>query len=191
MTAGFARVAFGALTIAGTACGPPSPPPEPVITLEPVPLPTLPPAPAAVASGDEPPPAPERRTLPIGDAARPFAQYLNALHNRVHPKFADEFLESLAQLPIGDPLNGDLTVRLEIVVSGADGNLVRIGVVKTSGVTAFDAGALGAVHEAAPFGPAPEAVRSFDGNVYIHWDLHRDPMLACSTRDATPMLLAE
>jgi hypothetical protein len=64
-----------------------------------------------------------------------------------------------------------------------------MGVVKTSGITAFDIAALDSVHRAQPFGPAPGAIVSPDGNVYLHWEFHRDEVFACSTMNARPFLL--
>ncbi len=37
----------------------------------------------------------------------------------------------------------------------------------------------------------PEAFVSPDGNVYLHWEFHRDPYDACTTRNARPFLLKE
>jgi hypothetical protein len=64
-----------------------------------------------------------------------------------------------------------------------------MGVVSTSGVTAFDIAALDAVDRAQPFGPAPSAIISPDGNVYLHWEFHRDEF-ACSTAGASPFILS-
>lgn len=125
----------------------------------------------------------------LNTAAVPFASYLNTIHNRIHPIFADSFLGSLESLPKNSPLNDPkLITRLEIVV-GRDGRLVKMGVVKTSGITAFDVAALDSVHRAQPFGPAPGAIVSPDGNVYLHWEFHRDEVFACSTMNARPFLL--
>ena len=41
----------------------------------------------------------------LNTAAVPFASYLNAIHNRIHPIFADTFLGSLDNLPQTHPLN--------------------------------------------------------------------------------------
>jgi TonB family protein len=79
--------------------------------------------------------------------------------------------------------------RLEIVVT-KDGHLVKMGVIKTSGITAFDIAALDSVNRAQPFGPAPGAIVSPDGNVYLHWEFHRDEVYACSTMNARPFLLS-
>jgi len=125
------------------------------------------------------------------NAARvPFATYLNTIHNRIHPIFADSFLGSLDGLPGSHPLaNPRLVTHLEIVVGPKDGQIVKMGVVKASGVTAFDVAALDSVKRASPFGPAPSAIVSTDGNVYLHWEFHRDEVFACSTMNARPFLL--
>jgi TonB family protein len=125
----------------------------------------------------------------LNTAAVPFATYLNGMHNRIHPLFADSFLGSLDALPHDNPMNDKkIYTRLEIVVT-KDGHLVRMGVVKTSGITAFDIAALDAVQRASPFGPAPSAIVSPDGRVYLHWEFHRDEVFACSTMNARPFML--
>ena len=125
----------------------------------------------------------------LNTAAVPFASYLNGMHNRIHPIFADSFLESLDGLPANHPMNDQhLVTRLEIVLT-KEGHLKRMGIVKTSGITAFDIAALDAVDRAQPFGPAPGAIVSPDGNVYLHWEFHRDEVYACSTMGARPYIL--
>lgn len=125
----------------------------------------------------------------LNTAAVPFASYLNGMHNRIHPIFADAFLESLDTLPQGHPLNDShLVTRLEIVLT-KEGHLKKMGIVKTSGITAFDIAALDSVDRAQPFGPAPGAIVSPDGNVYLHWEFHRDEVYACSTIGARPFIL--
>jgi hypothetical protein len=125
----------------------------------------------------------------LNTAAVPFGTYLNLMHNRIHPIFADSFLESLDSLPRTNPINDQkLITALEIVLT-KDGALKRMGVVKTSGITAFDIAALDSVNRAAPFGPAPGAIVSPDGNVYLHWEFHRDEVFACSTMNARPYIL--
>jgi TonB family protein len=125
----------------------------------------------------------------LNTAAVPFASYLNAMHNRIHPIFADSFLASLDSLPATNPLNDPkLVTRLEIVLT-RDGHITKMGIVKTSGVTAFDIAALDSVQRASPFGPAPNAIVSTDGAVYLHWEFHRDEVYACSTMNARPFML--
>src|SRR4029079_11095266 len=104
----------------------------------------------------------------------PFATYINAIHNRLHPIFAEEFLESLDGLPKSHALNQDLITHVEIVLAKDTGRIVRIGITKASGVTAFDVVALSSVSRAQPYGKAPDAIISPDGNVYLHWEFHRD-----------------
>lgn len=126
----------------------------------------------------------------LNAAAVPFATYLNTIHNRIHPIFADSFLSSLDNLPQNHPMNDPkVNTRLEIVVSPKEGRIVKLGVVKTSGITAFDVAALDSVNRAQPFGPAPSAIVSADGNVYLHWEFHRDEVFACSTMHARPFML--
>jgi TonB family protein len=125
----------------------------------------------------------------LNTAAVPFASYLNGMHNRIHPIFADSFLESLDGLPPNHPMNDQhLVTRLEIVLT-KEGHLRKMGIVKTSGLTAFDIAALDAIDRAQPFGPAPGAIVSPDGNVYLHWEFHRDEVYACSTQGARPFIL--
>ncbi|CAN5564404.1 hypothetical protein BH09MYX1_BH09MYX1_21280 [soil metagenome] len=125
----------------------------------------------------------------LNTAAIPFASYLNGMHNRIHPIFADSFLGSLDSLPPGNPLNDPkLVTRLEIVLT-RDGHIIKMGIVKTSGVTAFDIAALDSVQRASPFGTAPTAIVSTDGAVYLHWEFHRDEVYACSTMNASPFML--
>jgi hypothetical protein len=134
-------------------------------------------------------------TVRIGDATAlnaarvPFATYLNAVHNRIHPIFAESFLPSLDRLPGSSPLNNmDIHTELEIAISQDDGHIVRMGVTKTSGVTAFDLGALESVQRASPFGAPPKSIVSWDGNVYLHWEFWRNPYYACSTYFARPLI---
>jgi TonB family protein len=82
-----------------------------------------------------------------------------------------------------------ITTNVEIVLDRDEGRIQRIGVTKTSGVTAFDVAALEAVHRAQPFGTPPTEIISPDGNVYFHWEFHRNREEACSTYFARPFIL--
>lgn len=125
----------------------------------------------------------------LNTAAVPFASYLNQIHSRIHPIFADQFLSSLDSLPSSHPMNDPtLITTLEIVVDREEGRLVRRGVTRTSGVTMFDISAIASVDKAAPFGTPPQSIVSPDGNVYLHWEFRRDNM-ACSTLYAHPYIL--
>jgi hypothetical protein len=126
----------------------------------------------------------------LNTARVPFASYLNQIHNRLHPVFADGFLSSLDDLPSSHPMNQmGMSTNIEIVLDEEEGRIQRMGVTKTSGVTAFDIAALESVHKAQPFGTPPRAIVSPDGNVYLHWEFHRDPNNACSTYYARPFIL--
>jgi hypothetical protein len=126
----------------------------------------------------------------LNTARVPFATYLNTIHNRIHPIFADSFLASLDSLPGSHPMNRpDMSTNLEIVLDREEGRVVRMGVTKTSGVTAFDIAALESVQRASPFGTPPREIVSPDGNVYFHWEFWRNPYYACSTYFARPYIL--
>jgi hypothetical protein len=126
----------------------------------------------------------------LNTARVPFAGYLNQVHNRLHPIFADSFLASLDSLPGSHPMNrADIKTHLEIVLNQEDGKVVRMGVTHTSGVTAFDIAALESVMRASPFGAPPTEIVSPDGRVYFHWEFYRNPDYACSTYFAHPFIL--
>jgi TonB family protein len=129
------------------------------------------------------------RLLPIGPVALPFAKFVNGMHARLHSVFADRFLESLEGLPATHPMSDpELYARLEIAIDN-QGRVVKLGVVRTSGLPAFDMAALESVDRAQPFDRPPSEVLSADGNVYVHWIFYRDPVCACSTLGARPYLL--
>ncbi|KYF61038.1 hypothetical protein BE11_23415 [Sorangium cellulosum] len=119
----------------------------------------------------------------------PFALYINAVHERLHPIYEEELTAARKATPElrGGP---DVAVQLEIVVNQADGRLARLGVVASSGSVVFDVVALEAVLRAAPFDAPPSLLASPGGKVYLHWVFHTDPHEACSTRNARPFLLA-
>ncbi|MBM4363912.1 MAG: energy transducer TonB, partial [Deltaproteobacteria bacterium] len=126
----------------------------------------------------------------LNTARVPFAAYLNQIHNRLHPIFADSFLASLDELPATHPLNRqDMRTNLEIVVDRDAGRIVKMGITRSSGATTFDVAALEAVQNASPFGRPPPSIVSPDGNVYLHWEFYRNPYYACSTYFAHPYLL--
>jgi hypothetical protein len=125
----------------------------------------------------------------LNTAASPFASYLNQVHSRIHPIFADGFLASLDSLPASNPMNRpEMYTAIEIVLDREQGRIQRMGVTRTSGVTAFDISALESVSRAQPFGAPPGAIVSPDGNVYFHWEFHRG-VEACGTANAHPFML--
>jgi TonB family protein len=126
----------------------------------------------------------------LNTARAPFANYLVQIHNRIHPIFAETFLDSLDSLPNTHPLNRpEITTNIEIVLDREEGRIERMGITKTSGVTAFDVAALESVHRAQPFGAPPREIVSPDGSVYFHWEFHRNRDEACSTYFARPFIL--
>jgi hypothetical protein len=127
---------------------------------------------------------------PLRPVAVAFATYLNAIHAPIHREFSDKGLAQLEALPPNHPLaNPRLVARLELVLDGATGAIVKVGVVKPSGLTAFDVLAVDSVMQAGPYGEAPAEIRSTDGNVYVHWEFGRDPTFGCSTVHVRPFLL--
>lgn len=124
----------------------------------------------------------------LNTAASPFAAYIHAMHLRIHKFFADSFLDSLENLPPTHPLsNPKVFARLEIVLN-KEGQISKLGIVKTSGITSYDIAVLDAVQRASPFGPVPSAIVSGDGKAYVHWEFHRDES-ACTTAHARPFIL--
>jgi hypothetical protein len=124
--------------------------------------------------------------LTLSRATEAFAPYVSAIHTLLHPVFAEGFLVELAKIPDSDPVSAPkLSTLIELVLSGETGAVVAVGVLRSSGVTAFDVGVLRSILSAGPYGRAPGAVVSSDGNVYLHWEIHRDPEVACSTRLAS------
>jgi TonB family protein len=125
----------------------------------------------------------------IGEAAVPFAHYAVAMHKRIHPIFTDQFLSSLDQLPPTNPMNDmRIATTLEIVLN-RDGTVDKVGILRSSGVTAFDIAAIDSVQRAQPFGNAPDAIVSFDDRVHARWEFHRDPVIGCSTVNTWPIML--
>lgn len=93
----------------------------------------------------------------------------------------------LDSAPIRHPLS-DQTLRLkvELQIEGGTGQLLSANVLQASEFEPFDVGSLEAIERASPFGPAPAEIIDAEGNVYMHWELHRRPAYACSTYFVTP-----
>jgi hypothetical protein len=127
--------------------------------------------------------------LPLGESKKDFASYLNDVHSRIHPIFADQFLASLERLSKSDPLNGRLAAEVANVVDGRSGKLEYAVVTRSSDVTAFDEGARESVVRAFPTPVPPASLWSSDGRVYFTWDFHRGEE-ACGTWNARPHKLS-
>ncbi|HVJ89454.1 MAG TPA: TonB family protein [Labilithrix sp.] len=120
---------------------------------------------------------------------RHWAAFLIAVHDRLHPVFADTYLASLCALGPRNALNAPaLRTKLEIAVL-ADGSIDEIGVVQASGQPTFDVAAVESFERIAPL-PRPDAsMFSVDGRVHLHWQFSRDETRGCSTIDAWPLSL--
>ncbi len=123
----------------------------------------------------------------LNAAASPFADYLAAVHRRIHVEYAEKFVGRLPSYSTSPYADRTLRVTLEIAIE-PDGSVGRIAVVRSSGLMAFDYGAYAAVMRAQPFPRPPRAIRSADGRVYFHWGFYRNPRL-CGTFNARPFLL--
>lgn len=122
--------------------------------------------------------------------AHPFAVYVARMHRRIHAVWGFGFLRELDRRPDSDPMNNEsLYVELELAIN-PDGSLEKFGVVKTSGVTAFDVAALHTVYELAPFDVTPRAIRSKDNRVHLRWGFARD-WRACGTFNTQTYILTE
>ena len=127
--------------------------------------------------------------IALNTARQAFAEYLIGMHKRIHPIFTDSFLSSLDHLPATQPMNDPrLSTELEIILNQETGGIARMGVTKSSGLTAFDVAVLASVKRAAPFGAPPREIQSPDGKVYVHWVFHRSSA-ACSTFNVRPFML--
>jgi len=123
----------------------------------------------------------------LNAAASPFANYLAAVHRRIHRQYADRFLASLPSWG-GDPhADRTLMTKLEIILN-QDGTVHRVGVVRTSGLITFDFGAYKAVLRGQPYPRPPSSILSGDGRVYFHWGFYRNER-QCGTFNAQPYVL--
>lgn len=104
-----------------------------------------------------------------------YAGYISHVHRRIHALWAHGYLMSLdLRFDLTDPQsNRTLETVLEIVVD-ASGDIARVNIVRTSGVTAYDGEAVSIVHQIGPLRAPPAAILSDNGNAYIHWTFWRD-----------------
>jgi TonB family protein len=111
-------------------------------------------------------------TPPEGLAGNP---WLEAVHERFYVKWSEGFLEqSRMFLPPTHPLNDrQLAVTLELTV-GADGTLLVLTPITSSGNADFDAAAKQVISDSAPFPAPPAELQRDDGNFYVTWLFARD-----------------
>ena len=116
----------------------------------------------------------------LNTRAAPFAQFIARMHRQIHERWAFGFLTDMETSFRESPMNDlKLVAKLEIVLDG-EGNVDKIAMVRTSGITGFDAAAISSVYAAAPFPTPPTAILSGNGKVYLHWKFHRNGD-ACGT----------
>src|SRR5208283_6117410 len=88
----------------------------------------------------------------------PFARYMVAIHERLHPIFTEDLKVAHEAYP--EILTADLIATVEIVLAQEDGRPVLMGIVKPSGSAIFDDVALAAMRRASPFGAPPPSIVS-------------------------------
>jgi len=116
----------------------------------------------------------------LNTRAAPFAQFITRMHRKIHELWAFGFMTGLDSKPGDLPLNNPaLVAKLEIVLDG-QGNVDRVAVVRSSGLTIYDSAAIDVVYSAAPYPTPPPTILSGNGKVYIHWTFHRNEE-ACGT----------
>jgi TonB family protein len=116
----------------------------------------------------------------LNTRAAPFAQFITRMHRKIHELWAFGFMTGLDSKPGDLPLNNPaLVAKLEIVLDG-QGNVDRVAVVRSSGLTIYDSAAIDVVYSAAPYPAPPPTILSGNGKVYIHWTFHRNEE-ACGT----------
>ncbi|MCP4679154.1 MAG: TonB family protein [Deltaproteobacteria bacterium] len=124
-----------------------------------------------------------------GRRERVFHDYIVEMHaRRIHPVFAETFLESLNKLGPRDPLNEwNLRTYIEIEIS-SDGGIDDMRVVLPSSVRSFDAAAVDTFYRAAPFPPPPRAIRSWNGKAYVRWGFFRNNR-KCGLMNVEPFIV--
>jgi HEAT repeat protein len=121
-------------------------------------------------------------TLPNDKVAEPALmggpndlEYLRKLHAHVHKRWADNFLTLIGQnLPLSDPLNDPSRAAEADVVIGGDGKLVNVTLTRRSGFAGFDDAVPEILKDSSPFPKPPQASRSDDDNLHVHWTFARD-----------------
>jgi len=122
----------------------------------------------------------------LNAAASPYASWISDVHRRIHAQFAERFIPRIGN---HDPAlsNPELYAEMEFVVD-ARGRVLRVAIVRTSGVSSFDLGAFNSILDAQPLPVPPEAIYSGDGRVYLIWGFSRGPS-QCHTMQARPFIL--
>ncbi|MDB4982505.1 MAG: hypothetical protein JWM82_3257 [Myxococcales bacterium] len=102
-------------------------------------------------------------------------EYLQRLHAHVHKRWANNFLQLISQnLPLSDALNDPSRVAEADVIIGGDGRLLNVTLTKKSGFAGFDDAIPEILKDSSPFPKPPQASRSDDDNLHVHWTFARD-----------------
>jgi TonB family protein len=124
----------------------------------------------------------------LNTRAAPFAAYLARMHRSIHELWGFGQLEEWDEKDGSSPYNNqNLMTELEIVLNG-DGTVDKVGVVRPSGLTAYDVAAVDVVYSAGPYPDPPRAIRSANGKIYLHWHFYRDGR-QCNPYGADPYIL--
>ena len=124
----------------------------------------------------------------LNTRAAPFAAFIARMHRSIHELWGFGQLEEWDEKASASPFNNrNLVTELEIVLN-SDGTVQRVGVVRTSGLTAYDVAAVDVVYSAGPYPEPPRAIRSSNGKIYLHWHFYRDER-QCSPAYADPYIL--
>ena len=124
----------------------------------------------------------------LGTRADPFALYIAHMHREIHRLWGFGFLSDMDTKSDSNPMNNmKLWTMVEIAIR-PNGTVEKTAIIKPSGLLTFDVAALDAVLSSAPFPSTPRAIRSANGNVYLHWRFHRDQR-QCGTFGVDPYIL--
>jgi hypothetical protein len=134
----------------------------------------------------------DQNQRPIQNKRVAFEEYLHSIHEQMHPLYERGWLRALAEVPRDAPVDSatsGASVTVELAIGGGDGSIQRLVVLEASATPGFIRGTLESLSRAAPFAVPPKQLLSSDGNVYLKWQLFRDPAYACSTYFARPFVL--
>ena len=103
------------------------------------------------------------------------ADYLRALHERIHPLWAGLFLREVAdRQPASSPINDRARQVVVLFSVRWDGSATDVSLVKESGLPAFDRAARDAILRVDSFPVPPAALFSDDHVAHFRWTLSRD-----------------
>ncbi len=105
-----------------------------------------------------------------------YAGYISSLHRRIHQRWANEFLMTVAtRFPANSPMHDpNLSTKLEFIIDAQTGEFEEVTIVEASGVMMFDSEAVATAWSIGKRPNPPPQIVSPDGNVYIHWTFWRD-----------------